>query len=433
MTDPRSRPSYAALTKAQAQGKDFLAPGGLRQTAKRPGGTAPVANWEGPVSFFAEIAKFAIKGLIVVAILFLGAIAVVGGFAVGSRDDGSYEAGSGGSEGAGFGDVVRGSLNDDGDNKLAIVPVTGIIDSLSLSSDSPAGWFADEFVTFGYTVKQTLAALAEDSDVKGVLLLLNTPGGTINGSKAISDGVAAYQQATGQPVYAYVESISASGGMWSMAGADRIIADEGALVGSIGVIMGNWVYYDDPVALDGGLFGGGVETRGGIRAIPLTAGEGKDFGNPFREPSPEELAVIQASLDESYDVFRAHVAEARGLSDEAVRELGAMIYAPRQAQAAGLIDEVADFDAALAALGEAAGLGENFAAVQQGWQDLDWFTGFLGSFRIMAGGGSMDAPGRRDAPATAAGLPQPGAGVAVCQRTEPLVLSAFHAQAYPDC
>ena len=41
-----------------------------------------------------------------------------------------------------------------------------------------------------------------------------------------------------------------------MAGADRIIADEGALVGSIGVIMGNWVYYDDPVALDGGLFGG---------------------------------------------------------------------------------------------------------------------------------------------------------------------------------
>ena len=97
MTDPRSRPSYAALTKAQAQGKDFLAPGGLRQTAKRPGGTAPVANREGPVSFFAEIAKFAIKGLIVVAILFLGAIADVGGFAVGSGDDGSYEAGGGGS------------------------------------------------------------------------------------------------------------------------------------------------------------------------------------------------------------------------------------------------------------------------------------------------------------------------------------------------
>jgi protease-4 len=433
MTDPRSRPSYAALTKAQAQGKDFLAPGGLRQTAKRSGGTAPVANREGPVSFFAEIAKFAIKGLIVVAILFLGAIAVVGGFAVGSGDDGSYEAGGSSSEDAGFGDVVRGSLNDDGDNKLAIVPVTGIIDSLSLSSESPAGWFADEFVTFGYTVKQTLAALAEDTDVKGVLLLLNTPGGTINGSKAISDGVAAYREATGQPVYAYVESISASGGMWSMAGADRIIADEGALVGSIGVIMGNWVYYDDPVALDGGLFGGGVETRGGIRAIPLTAGEGKDFGNPFREPSPEELAVIQASLDESYDVFRAHVAETRGLSDEAVRELGAMIYAPRQAQAAGLIDEVADFDAALAALGEAAGLGEDFAAVQQGWQDLDWFTGFLGSFRIMAGGGSSNAPGRRDAAATAAGLPQPSAGVAVCQRTEPLVLSSFHAQSYPGC
>lgn len=432
MTDRRSRPSYAALTKAQAQGKDFLAPGGLRQTVKRSGGAAPTANREGPVSFFAEIAKFAIKGLIVVAMLFLGAIAIVGGFAVGSGNDGSYETSGDGSGGAGFGDVVRGSLNDDGDNKLAIVPVTGIIDSLSLSANSPAGWFADEFVTFGYTVKQTLAALAEDSEVKGVLLLLNTPGGTINGSKAISDGVAAYQKATGRPVYAFVESISASGGMWSMAGADRIIADEGALVGSIGVIMGNWVYYDDPVALDGGLFGGGVETRGGIRAIPLAAGEGKDFGNPFREPGAEELAVIQASLDESYDVFRAHVAEARGLSDEAVRELGAMIYAPRQAQAAGLVDEVADFDAALAALAEAAGLGEDFAAVQQGWQDLDWFTGLLGGFRILAGGGSPDGARGPDAASTAS-RSQTSTGVAVCQRSEPLVLSAFHAQAYPGC
>ncbi|MEC8275043.1 MAG: hypothetical protein VX005_04425, partial [Pseudomonadota bacterium] len=77
--------------------------------------------------------------------------------------------------------------------------------------------------------------------------------------------------------------------------------------------------------------------------------------------------------------------------------------------------------------------GENFAAVQRGWQDLDWFTGLLGHFRILAPGGSTDGPGRPDAAAAAAGLPQLGAGVAVCQRTEPLVLSAFHAQAYPGC
>lgn len=427
MTDPRSRPSYAALTKARAQGQDFLAPGGLRQNAKRSGGTPPFAtNQEGPVSFFAEIAKFAIKGLIVVAMLFIGAIAIFSGFAVGTSgggEGGSDPFDEGGSGSSGFTELVRGAFNGDGDNKLAIVPVTGIIDSLSLSPDSPAGWFADEFVTFGYSVKQTLAALAEDKDVKGVLLLLNTPGGTINGSKAISDGVAAYQEATGQPVFAYVESISASGGMWSMAGADQILADEGALVGSIGVIMGNWLYYDDPVALEGGLFGGGVETRGGIRAVPLTAGEGKDFGNPFREPDPTELAVIQASLDESYDVFRAHVAQSRGLTDEAVKELGAMVYAPRQAKALGLIDGIADFDAALAALGEAAGLGEDFAAVQQGWQDLDWFSGLLSSSRIRAAGGS-----------SAAGLLQPPeSGVTVCQRREPLVLSAFHAQVYPGC
>ncbi|MGB1148127.1 MAG: hypothetical protein ACPG4M_09570, partial [Alphaproteobacteria bacterium] len=95
-------------------------------------------------------------------------------------------------------------------------------------------------------------------------------------------------------------------------------------------------------------------------------------------------------------------------------------------------DEVADFDAALAALAEAAGLGENFAAVQKGWQDLDWFTGLLGGFRILAGGGSPDGARGPDA-ASIAGRSQTSKGVAVCQRTEPLVLSAFHAQAYPGC
>ena len=212
----------------------------------------------------------------------------VGGFAVGSGDDGSQTSG-GGSDALASATLFAKPINDDGDNKLAIVLVTGIIDSLSFPADSPAGWFADEFADCpATTVKQTLAALAEDSDVKGVLLLLNTPGrGTINGSKAISMVL----QPTGKrPAGRSMPcQVDRPGGMWSMAGADRIIADEGALVGSIGVIMGDPVYYDDPVVLDGGLFGGGVETRGGIRAIPLSSGEGKDFGNPFKNRALKSL------------------------------------------------------------------------------------------------------------------------------------------------
>jgi protease-4 len=370
------------------------------------------------VPFFIEIARFALKGLIVVAIFFLATLAVIAAFAVGGGAGGGDLVEDAGSRADGFADVVRGELNDDEDNKLAIVPVSGLIDSLSISEANPADWFSNDFVTYGYTIKETLADLAADETIKGVLLLMNTPGGTINGSKAIADGVRAYQEATGQPVYAYVQSISASGGMWSMAGADHIIADEGALVGSIGVILGSLLYYDDPIAVDQGLLFGGVETRGGIKATTLAAGDGKDFGNPYRQASEQELAAIQANLEDLYDLFRAHVAEERGLTDEQVRDLGAMVYSPRRAQAFGLVDEVADFDAALASLAEKAGLGGDFAAVQQTFVSGAWFEGLVQSF----------IPG---APTVVEPAPVPG--VAVCQRAEPLVLSDFYARQYPGC
>ena len=370
------------------------------------------------MSFFVEIARFAVKSLIVVAMIFLATLAIMAAFVLGGSggEGGDGFSGENYSQADSFTRVVRGELNEDEDNKLAIVPVTGLIDSLSTTDTNPAGWFSNDFVTYGYSIKETLADLAEDESIKGVLLLMNTPGGTINGSKAIADGVAAYQAATEKPVFAYVQSISASGGMWSMAGADRIIADEGSLVGSIGVILGNLLYYNDPVAVDQGILFGGVETRGGIQSTTLAAGDGKDFGNPYRQPSDKELSAIQANLDDLYDLFRAHVAEQRGLSDEEVRDLGAMVYSPRRAQAFGLVDEVADFDAALASLAEQAGLGEEFAAVQRSFADVAWFGGLVESFS-----GPVES------------VPSMPAGVSVCQRMEPLVLSDFHARQYPGC
>ena len=414
MSDRTPRPSYSDLAAARGRGGDFLAPGTLRSARPQPS----TQNRESGVSFFVEIARFAVKSLVVVAMIFLATLAIIAAFVVGGSggEGGDGFSGENYSQADSFTRVVRGELNEDEDNKLAIVPVTGLIDSLSTTDTNPAGWFSNDFVTYGYSIKETLADLAEDESIKGVLLLMNTPGGTINGSKAIADGVAAYQAATEKPVFAYVQSISASGGMWSMAGADRIIADEGSLVGSIGVILGNLLYYNDPVAVDQGILFGGVETRGGIQSTTLAAGDGKDFGNPYRQPSDKELSAIQANLDDLYDLFRAHVAEQRGLSDEEVRDLGAMVYSPRRAQAFGLVDEVADFDAALASLAEQAGLGEEFAAVQRSFADVAWFGGLVESFS-----GPVEP------------VPSIPAGVSVCQRMEPLVLSDFHARQYPGC
>ena len=93
-----------------------------------------------------------------------------------------------------------------------------------------------------------------------------------------------------------------------------------------------------------------------------------------------------------------------------------MVYSPRRAQAFGLVDEVADFDAALASLAETAGLGEDFAAVQRSFADVPWFGGLINA---------LSGP--------AEPVAETPAGISVCQRAEPLVLSDFYARQYPGC
>ena len=119
-------------------------------------------------------------------------------------------------------------------------------------------------------------------------------------------------------------------------------------------------------------------------------------------------------------------------AEVAIEIISSAILQPGQTLEGLAASLTAQVEAQIATLAEAAGLGEDFAAVQQGWQDLDWFTGLLGGFRILAGGGSPDGARGPDAASTAS-RSQTSTGVAVCQRSEPLVLSAFHAQAYPGC
>lgn len=243
------------------------------------------------------------------------------------------------------------------DLRLVAVPVTGLI----LGEDRGQGgsFFGALDVTYGYTVKEELARLADDDRVDGIVLELDTPGGTIFGSKAIADGVAAYREATGNPVMAYVGGMSASGGTYAMAGADAIYADHGTLIGSIGVIFGPFPTYDGVVAVDGGLLGGGVTTEGGIEFEYLTAGRNKDLGNPYREMNAEERAVLQEGIDNAYAEFVDHVAAGRGLSAADIEsKLGAMIFGEHQAVANGLIDGVANRDDAYRLAAEQAGLGD---------------------------------------------------------------------------
>jgi protease-4 len=221
-------------------------------------------------------------------------------------------------------------------------------------------------VTYGYSVKETLRKAAKDKSIKGVILEMSTPGGTIYGSAAIADGVREYQK-TGRPVLAFVAGLSASGGMWGMAPADRILADHGSLVGSIGVIMGPFAYYDGVLATEGGILGGGITTKNGITQDYITAGRSKDVGNPYRKLTVEERASLQAGVDAIYAEFVKHVATYRKIPEATIRDtLGAMIFSNAQAEQLGLIDGTASREDSYAEAATMAKInGTNWAVVRE--------------------------------------------------------------------
>ncbi|MFV0451580.1 MAG: S49 family peptidase [Propioniciclava sp.] len=247
----------------------------------------------------------------------------------------------------------------DATQKLRAIPVQGVIMATEADGLALTGG------TYGYEVADVLDAVTAE-DASGVVLLLNTPGGSISGSRAIADAIDRYRERTGHQVYAYVESMSASGGMYAMAGADEIIADHGSQIGSVGVITGPVSQYTDVVAVDGGLLGTGVTTTGGVDQEYFTAGRGKDVGNPFRPVTEEEREVIQEALDDEYATFVSQVATKRGIDESVMTDdVGAALLGTRRAQEVGYIDDVLGRDDAFRHFAEASGLDPEDTRIEQ--------------------------------------------------------------------
>ncbi len=219
--------------------------------------------------------------------------------------------------------------------------------------------------TYGYDVQRELESAADDKTIKGVLLHLQTPGGTIFGSRAIHDGVLAYRKKANRPVVAYIEGLSASGGVMAMVGADAIYADHGSLIGSIGVLGPQLLYFNKPVATDGGLLESGIVTQGGIEQTIVSAGRGKDLGNPFRRPTEEELATLRRGVDIEYSQFVEHVASHRKIEPAVIRDqMGAMVFDNATAEDYRLIDGTASRSESVQKLAALAGVADDYALVR---------------------------------------------------------------------
>lgn len=185
--------------------------------------------------------------------------------------------------------------------------------------------------------------------VKAILLNINTPGGSSVDSDTIYRTLISYKQQYHVPIYAYVDGLCASGGMYVACAADKIYASESSIIGSVGVILGPNFNFSDAMS------------RYGVGALTLTEGKDKDELNPFRPWRPNEGAPLKAAMEILYDRFVSIVAASRPqlTKDLLINVYGAHVFAAKEAEKLGYIDVgSADYRDTVRALAEVAQISE---------------------------------------------------------------------------
>ncbi|MGX7418805.1 signal peptide peptidase SppA [Carnobacterium gallinarum] len=173
-----------------------------------------------------------------------------------------------------------------------------------------------------------LQLVEDDDDVKGIVLVVNSPGGGTFESAEIKDKLVEIKTKTKKPLYVSMQNMAASGGYYISANADKIFATEETLTGSIGVIMSGLNY-------------SGLYEKLGISDTTIKSGQYKDIMSQSRAMTDGDRAILQTMIDDSYGRFVNVVATGRNMDEKRARELAdGRIYDGAQAKSVGLVDEI---------------------------------------------------------------------------------------------
>ena len=220
------------------------------------------------------------------------------------------------------------------DGAIAVLDIQGTI---SLSG----GGFGSSGNADG--VLRRLRALRDNKDVTAVILRINSPGGTVASVQEIHDAVLRLQ-AAGKKVVASFQDVAASGGYYVAAPADRIVANPGSIVGSIGVVF-HLMNYED------------LAKKVGVRSDVIKSGNMKDMGSPFRPLSDKERRVFEGLVQSAYGQFLTAVSEGRNIPLGKLYPLAdGRVFTGEQAQAEGLVDVLGGFDRAVDEAKQLAGI-----------------------------------------------------------------------------
>jgi protease-4 len=212
-------------------------------------------------------------------------------------------------------------------NKVALIDITGVIEK------------PDDVI-------RQLKKYEDDSSIKALVLRIDSPGGGVAASQEIFDQLMKFKEKH-KYIVVSMGAVAASGGYYVACAADTIFADPGTLTGSIGVI------FSYPVLEN-------LLDKVGIKMQVVKSGKLKDVGNFAREPSPEDIAMLQSVIDDTYDQFVSVVAVGRHLEIGYVKSLAdGSVFTGRQAREKGLVDKLGTLEDAISKAGEMSDLGSN--------------------------------------------------------------------------
>ncbi len=184
-------------------------------------------------------------------------------------------------------------------------------------------------------VVQQLKKFADDDSIKAIIIRVNSPGGGVAASEEIYRAVKRIRDEKKKRIVASISTVGASGAYYVSSATNKIYADNGSVVGSIGIIS-EWVNYGD------------LLKWAKLKPEVLTVGKFKDTGDPSRDMTPEERAYLQSLIDNMYGQFVQAVADGRHAKVADIKAIAdGRVWTGEQALDMHLIDQIADYQGAV--------------------------------------------------------------------------------------
>ena len=245
--------------------------------------------------------------------------------------------------------------------KIAIIEAEGMM----MTGDSFTDPFTGTKTMGSTTITRAIRNVRKDSSVKAVVLRIDSGGGLVVAADTIWRELMRLKEV--KPLVVSMGDVAGSGGYYIAAPADIIVAEPGTITGSIGVVAGKYSFK-------------GLYDKIGLHKEVLKRGKHADFYSDYGDYPAEEREIIQTQIREIYEDFIGKVAEGRGMTKEAVDEIGrGRIWTGKQAKEIGLVDELGGLSLALSIARKKAGLARRKVQLirlpQQGaWEE--WLAAF---------------------------------------------------------